>query len=238
MASQLGNIVKAQRFNELKQKVKQECKRRKYVGSVEQYGDTNWDFSNVPVIDKEITKEHYEKISIPMRKINWQVTPNGPFDRIIKDEDILSFETNVIAFSGRAIDNYWDETDCSLSCTGTCTTDCTTGCGGDCKNGCRGCGGACSSSCSGGCEGSCGTDCTGVCSDTCETGCGKGCEGECTKSCFQSGQTCQWDCTGGCNNTSVNSTCSDACVGNCRMNCQTQCSSDSGACGGDCKTYT
>lgn len=237
MASQLDNIIKAQRFNDLKAKVKAECLRRSYVGSVANYGSSEWDFSIPASADRIIDEDKYKKISIPTRKINWEVTPNGPSDRIINDADLLSFETNITAFKGRAIDNYWDPTDCSLSCTGTCTTSCTTGCGGGCDGGCRGCGGACSSSCSGGCEGGC-TSCTGECSGSCSDGCGNGCDGQCTTSCYQDGQTCKWDCTGDCNNSAKGSTCTDGCVGNCKMNCWTQCSSDSGACGGDCKTHT
>lgn len=233
MASELGNVVKAQRFNELKQKVREECKRRKYVGSVEQYGGTNWDFSNVPATDKEITQEHYEKISIPMRKINWQVTPNGPFNRIIKDEDLVSFETNYVAFRGRDIVDE-SPTDCSSSCTGTCTTSCTTGCGGSCDNTCTGCSG----SCRGGCSNTCLNGCSG-CGDECSSGClgvcGTGCEGHCTTSCYEDGATCkncQTSCSGG---SSATETCNkDGCVAACQMSCGTKCGSGGNTSGSSC----
>lgn len=239
MASELGNIVKAQRFNELKQKVKEECKRRKYVGSVEQYGGTNWDFSNVPATDKEITQEHYEKISIPMRKINWQVTPNGPFNRIIKDEDLVSFETNYVAFRGRDIKEMTpiEQSDCSSLCTGTCTNTCTGGCGdsctGKCKDSCSGgCSGGCSNTCSGGC-----TSCTSECADACLGVCGNGCKGQCTQSCYQDGavcSNCKDSCSGG---SSGSGACTDNCVSSCGKNCGDSCSKSGGSCGGDCASY-
>ena len=217
MASELDNIIKAQRFNELKTKVKNECLRRKYVGSVEEYGGSSWNFSNTPNTDREIEEDHYRKLSIPVRKINWKVTPNGPFDRIINDDDLLSFETNITAFEGREIDDYTTPTDCSSSCTGTCTTSCTTGCGSSCTGTCTGgCSGSCKSGCSGGCKSGC-TSCTGGCSNTCETGCGSGCIGECFSSCY-------------------NAACSNDCTTVCGKDCGTDCSSGGGACGNECKT--
>lgn len=228
MASELDSIIKAQRFNELKTKVKNECLRRKYVGSVEEYGGSSWNFSNTPNTDREIEEDHYRKLSIPVRKINWQVTPNGPFDRIINDADLLSFETNITAFEGREIDDNINPTDCSSSCTGTCTTSCTTGCGSSCSGTCTGgCSGSCSGGCKGGCKGSCGSDCSAVCQSECKGTCGNGCQGECTISCYQSGQQADGSCSDSAN-----------CVSSCAYKCGQECSDAGGSCGGNCKSYT
>ena len=181
MASELDNVIKVERFIELKTKVKNECLRRKYVGPVDEYGGSDWDFSPTPEADNIIDEDYYRKISIPLRKINWQNAPNGPFEREINDADLLTFEANVTAFMGREITDNVTPTDCSYSCTGTCTTSCTGGCG-------NGCTGQCTSSCWE--EGAACSSCSG-CSNECVGDCSKGCGYECSSDGAACGNECK-----------------------------------------------
>ena len=227
MASELDNVIKVERFIELKTKVKNECLRRKYVGPVDEYGGSDWDFSPTPEADNIIDEDYYRKISIPLRKINWQNAPNGPFEREINDADLLTFEANVTAFMGREITDNVTPTDCSYSCTGTCTTSCTGGCGNGCTGTCTGCSGSCTGGCKGTCKQYCGDSCAGgYCRLNCESGCGNGCAGQCTSSCWEEGAACS-SCSG----------CSNECVGDCSKGCGYECSSNGAACGNECKVY-
>lgn len=221
MASQLDKIVQIKRFTDLKANVKAECQKRKYIGSVEAYGSSEWDYSNtssttVPTKNKDIQKDHYNKISIPLRKINWTRVPNGPLNREINDYDLLNFETTWAAFNSRTITDR-SATDCSESCTGTCTTNCDTTCYGGCEGGCG-------SNCTGGCDNTCKRTCSGVCTVvcvgyTCQAACsgctcGDGCEHSCTISCATAetcAETCSTDCYGGCADT-----CATGCGQSCR----------------------
>ena len=236
MASELDNIIKAQRFNDLKAKVKEECLRRSHVGSVAAYGGSDWDFSTPASADRVIDEDKYRKISIPMRKINWQITPNGPVDRIINDADLLSFETNVAAFKTRKVADRTG-TDCvGSSCTGLCYNSCETSCSSDCTGDCDSCTGSCEGSCKSGCKGgctscsgSCGSDCTAECSSACHGKCGNGCEGSCTVQCATTS-----DSSGGCSSGSDPSGCTSSnCTGTCSGHCTTGCSSN---CEGGCWT--
>lgn len=215
MASKLDTIVKAQRFNDLKSRVKNECKRRKYIGSVEAYGDDSWDFINTPTTNTIAEDEQYRRITIPIKKINWKSAPNGPYDRIINDADLLTMETKIAAFETRSITTT-TATDCSSLCTGTCTQYCTTGCKGDCTGTCSGCTKTCRDDCTNSCEGGC-KGCTNTCREDCETACGIGCVGGCFTQCAAV-DTCSANC-------------SSACSGGCGNIC------GAGACGNNCKTY-
>lgn len=233
MASQLDNIIKAQRFNTLKAQVKAECLRRKYVGSVEEFGGSSWDFDHIPFANTEIEAEQYRKISIPMRKINWKVLPNGPFERVVNDADLLTFETKVVAFKGRSITDQ-SATDCAASCTGTCTTSCTGSCGGSCSGTCSGsCKGNCTGSCSGSCVGGC-TSCSDqTCKAECSAGCcGSGCQGTCNHSCGGSSK-CKDGVECGCSET-CSAACRDRCAGGCSGGCYT--TSCTGHCGNSCSS--
>ena len=57
--------VSADRFNELKARVKAECQRRAYSGSVSSYGGTAYDYSVVPAAGVIVKEEHREKNSNP-----------------------------------------------------------------------------------------------------------------------------------------------------------------------------
>lgn len=224
MASQLDQIIKADRFITLKNQVKEECKRRKYIGSVAAYGSSEWDYSDtatttIPAKDKEIQKDHYNKISIPLKKINWMKMPNGPLNREINDKDLVTLETMYAAFHNRSITSR-TTTDCAASCTGTCTTYCDTTCYGGCDGACgSGCTGKCEDTCKGGCIGWCSARCSGMtCQNVCSVcTCGDGCEGHCVISCAGV-ETCA-------------QTCASACKGGCAAECATGCGKSCFPCG-------
>ena len=65
-----GSIVDIDRLTKLKAKVKAECLRRKYTGSVENYGSPTYDFSNNPTVGGVIRKEYYDKNATPLNAIN------------------------------------------------------------------------------------------------------------------------------------------------------------------------
>lgn len=200
MSSELDYVVKQQRLRNLKAKVKAECLRRKYIGSVEEFGSSDWDFNDIPTTNRNIEAEQYRRLSIPARKINWEKLPNGPFKRVINDVDLLAFEVAISNFETRPIKST-AATDCHSSCTGTCTQSCT----GDCSSNCGGscatmCGGSCSNTCSYACYNSCYTSCMYDCEELCSS-CYMSCSNKCVHSCYGSCDSyCDGRCTGECYN--------------------------------------
>ena len=63
-------IVTAEKFNELKKRIKIECQRRCRKESVASYGEIDYDYSHIPKETESIRKEHYEKLTIPINAIN------------------------------------------------------------------------------------------------------------------------------------------------------------------------
>lgn len=208
-----GSIVDIDRLIKLKTKVKAECLRRKYNGSVESYGGNNYDFNTNPIEQGVILKEHYTKNSEPLNAINQTNTPNI-LPKTINNEDIYQMDWYVTTYRAVA-PNSTTENSCSNSCTGLCLS-CTGTCANGCSNTCtQTCGWDCSSSCLG-CSGSC-QSCTGSCSGTCSNSCTGGCSGTCTITCGSAG------CKGGCRT---------GCTGN--LGCTGKCSTACGDCGSTC----
>ena len=193
-------LLKPERFIILKQKIKQECQRRKYningkSISVAPYGETAYDYTNIPQTNNIIKEEHWDKLIVPMNQIN----SNNNYklaqeDKIPVEEKMFDIETKIDTYSQIAVTDR-SRTSCNGNCTGLCYTTCTTGCYGcsscsgcsgctsctSCSGGCDGCSG-CSGGCTGGCQGcgSCGsTPCATSCSGGCKGGC-KGCANSCT----------------------------------------------------------
>lgn len=151
-------LIDAQRFTDLKARVKAECLRRNVSsGSVASYGGTDYDYSTTPDSGVKIAQEHYEKLSVPLNAINSDTFPDTSGTRLITDADLTAMETFLDTAETRGMTS--SATDCSASCTGLCS----------------GCTGTCSGSCTGGCQGTCRTSCTG----SCEGGCWGGCGGQC-----------------------------------------------------------
>lgn len=208
------NLIEPSRIIELKARVKAECARRKYVGSVAEYSEAGYDFIETPIVDQKVLEEHYRQLAVPMNAINSNNTPDViGIDREITEEDFAKMEDYITRYESREIYDT-SPTDCSSSCTGTCTVDCTGGCGSGCSGTCRG---RCSGSCRGGCRGCSGT-CTGGCEGSCIS-----CAGECSSM-----------CSGGCSsNCSVG--CRGSCYTSCSAGCDTGCSKSCGSCEGDCQ---
>lgn len=191
--------VKADRFAALKAKVKAECLRRSYEGSVASYGGASYDYSEAPAAGRVIRQEHRDKLIGPMRAVNSDVIPAG--QGVVSEEELKNLETRATVWAARSIADQ-SGSDCKTGCTGTCYTGCTTGCSGcsgGCSGGCKGCSG-CGSGCAGGCTGECTTGCSGcgnACSTNCDgcTGCGSDCQTGCGQGC---GSGCARTCSGHC----------------------------------------
>lgn len=207
--------VSATRFTQLKAKVKAEMLRRKYSGSVANYGSSDFDYTVVPKLDGIVQTEHLDKLAVPMQAVNFEDIARTT--DLIKDSDLTTMESKITAWSARSLTDK-SGSDCMSGCTGTCYTGCATGC----TDSCSGCGGSCSNNCSGcdgcsGCGSGCANTCSGSCSGGCSGDCGSGCTGYCTGGC---GGVCSTGC----------GTCGSGCTGTCTGYCQWGCSS----CGGDC----
>ena len=72
-----GSIVDIDRLTKLKAKVKAECLRRKYNGSVENYGNSKYDFTNSPNEGGVIEREHYNNNATPLNAINKNLIPKA-----------------------------------------------------------------------------------------------------------------------------------------------------------------
>jgi hypothetical protein len=202
--------IEAERFAELKARVKAECLRRCHTGSVAEYGGEKYEYTNNPTEDHTVDVEHYEKLALPLSKIHSEKVPSLDGRRIVFDEDITEFEAALTLFETRPMT---DKTrgDCETSCTGACYT----GCSGDCTGGCE-------TTCSGECQGSC-TGCGSGCANTCEGSCSGGCSSSCSGGCKSS-------CTVTCGNTG----CVGSCLGLCSAGCTTSCQTSCGYCGTNC----
>lgn len=155
----------AQEFIELKERVDAEMKRRKYYGSLEEFGNLDW-IPEQPSVGRLIHKEQGA----------------GVIDNALRIEDI---EGLALVREGDIRPQYddlksklaqWesekneDETitpETTSSCRGACTGLCTQ----TCFETCLGC-----TSCSGGCGDRCTGTCFAACVSACETAC-SGCSG-------------------------------------------------------------
>lgn len=190
--------IQADRFAALKAKVKAECLRRCYSGSVAGYGGADYDYTAAPASGRVIRQEHRDKLIAPLRAIN----PDGIAQRTgpgaVSEAELANMEAKVTAWSARDLADT-SGSDCKSGCTGACYGGCATGCSG-CSGGCSGCGSGCSGGCSGcgsGCPNSC-SGCTGACGGACSADCTGECKGTCTGGCQNSCTGgCSWDCTGG-----------------------------------------
>lgn len=183
MALSVGNAILASDFIALKERVKAECNRRRYAGSVAEYAGVLYDYDVPPVAGGTIDVEYYNKIVTPMNAIldtGYTVLEKGD---AIPELSTLSNTLSTLEAEPAA----GDVSSCRASCTGLCKGSCESGCT-SCSDGCAstctsGCKGGCSgcSSCSGTCSGC--TSCVGGCSSTCQSTCRNGCVGTCTAVC-------------------------------------------------------
>lgn len=195
--------IKGERFAALKEKVKAECLRRCYSGSVAGYGGAAYDYTQPAAAGRVIRQEHRDKLSGPLAAINSDGIPQRSGPGPVTEAELAAMETKVAAWAARTMADK-SGSDCKTGCTGACYGGCATGCDG-CTGGCDGCSG-CGSGCSGGCSG-CGSGCPTGCS-----GCGHGCDTGCPDSCDNS-------CRGTCDGVSGCSGCAGGCSGSCGGYC-------------------
>lgn len=209
-------LVDAERFVKLKARVKAECLRRKFTGSISDFGGSEFNFKNQPQKGHLVDTEHYQKLSVPLSKINEDDIPSLEGNRIISDAEMTQMEAAVTRYETRSMSDT-TRGDCKTSCTGACHTACSSTCTG-------GCGQRCSGTCTGGCSGCSG--CSGSCSGSC-SGCGSGCSSGCYGSCSGS---CRETCSVECGYRGCIGTCLGLCSNGCRESCQKEC----GFCGTNC----
>lgn len=198
MAFGLHNPILAGDFNDLKARVKSECLRRKYNGSVAQYGDAAYDYTSIPTTGQPPLPEHLNKIIVPLNAIRNTGITETQSGFLVRD---ISYCEQLIG-ELESIEQDAANSGCSASCTGlcqgTCTDACTNGCKGGCKSGCKG---GCKSGCGTSCNIACADGCTDDCTGNCGADCGIACSGLCI-------QECANNCTGGCMNK-----CQGSCTG-------------------------
>ena len=184
MSLAVNNTILASDFISLKARIKAECSRRKYYGSVEKYASSQYDYTVTPVAGNAPLPEHYNKIIVPYNALSGSKLAVKTSQEVIPALKTLSDNLSTLEQISADSDSSGCKSSCTGLCQGTCTGTCTSGCTGSCS-------GTCSGSCSGGCGGACSIDCTGVCSDSCQLDCGYDCGSMCVYS-------CSGDCTGGC----------------------------------------
>lgn len=210
------SMVKYSRFTALKARVQSECLRRKYIGSVTDYGGADYYFDSKPATGHTVDEEHFEKLAIPLNAINSDKVPYIDGKRIVSEEEMTAMEAAVTLFETRSMTDR-TQGDCKTSCTGACYTGCASTCTGSCGSGCSGtCVGTCRgcSGCSGTCRGGC-TGCGSGCSSTCKGSCTGSCDTTCTMTCGYNG-------------------CSGSCMGLCFNGCTTSCGGQCSTCGNSC----
>lgn len=190
MSIGLHNPILAQDFISIKARVKAECARRKYNGSVESYSTSSYDYTVQPTERGIPTPEHFNKIIIPMNAMvdtGFNQTQKGYLER-----DFSSVVSKLATLESIEIDAA--VSGCKSSCTGLCQGTCTGTCTGGCTGNCTGnCGGNCTSGCTSNCGGNCAGGCTGGCGNACNRACSIGCSGSCSGGCSK---LCQGSCKG------------------------------------------
>ena len=194
------NNLTADQINIIKSRLRNEMNRRRSYGSLEAYGKQSYEFSFIPVVDKNITTDQGIKTINPLL----EVCDLGDLIKVVMDDvlpytfDVNDLNAMITQLSSEPMAGTQSScrSACSGLCIGTCGNKCS-GCTNQCTNSCTSCGmctSACVSSCSscGGCAGQC-TGCNGTCTGCsssckgncmgCSSGCGGGCEGGCTTTC-------------------------------------------------------
>lgn len=190
MGLSVGNVILASDFNLIKARVKAECARRKYVGSVASYASADYDYAEIPTQGENVLPEHWNKIIIPMNQImDTGFTTKESGDVV---QQLLTLSNLLGQLENEATDGAVSS--CRSTCTGLCV--------GACSSGCMGCTGGCASTCSQSCTGGCSgcSSCSGSCVGGCRT---EACKGGCsTEGC--KGGHCRTNCSAFCtNNTRI-----------------------------------
>lgn len=183
-----GDLILAADFIAIKARVKAECARRKYNGSVASYAGSSYDYTVTPQEGNVPLAEHFNKIITPLNAITdtgRTTTGNG-----YRVREIYDVEQKLTALE--AIEITAASSGCKSSCTGLCQGTCTTGCTG-CTSTCgSSCGSSCNVACSVGCWNACYEDCAAGCYSSCDRNCSPTCATNCYNTCFG---TCEGGCS-------------------------------------------
>lgn len=205
MSLAAGNTILASDFINLKARIKAECARRKYNGSVASYANSQYDYTVTPTAGNHVLPEHYNKIVVPYNALTGSNLPRKKVDDVVPA--LKNISDNLAILEAKSPED--PSSGCKASCTGLCQGTCASGCTsctGSCTNACTSCTGGCKASCTGGC-----TSCTGGCGDICHTDCATGCYSKCDDSCSP---TCSYNCA---------LSCTGSCEGGCLVRCKGIC---------------
>ena len=199
MALSENNTYLASEFIALKARVKAECARRRYNGSVASYASAAYDYTVTPQSGNPVLPEHVNKIVEPVNAITptgYKTVHSGEIIKALQNvSDTLTYLESVpITYNGAS---------CNGTCTGLCYGTCTGGCRGTCTGSCTG---GCLQSCSGNCSAACADTCSGSCATWCEVNCSEECDNLCAQTCVS---TCIGGCKGECKGTCTGSIMND-----------------------------
>lgn len=186
MSLAVNNLILASDFIALKARIKAECARRQYNGSVAQYASATYDYTVSPESGNAPLPEHYNKIIVPYNALTGSKLATKSAQNIIPA--LQSVSDGLAVLEQISVDS--DSSGCKSSCTGLCQGTCASGCTsctGSCANSCTSCTGGCTGSCTDGCTDNC-TDacafnCSSYCANSCYTSCSEGCLNACKGSC-------------------------------------------------------
>lgn len=197
MALNSGDVFSATDFINLKARVKAECARRKYNGSVASYATATYDYTVVPSAGTVPLPEHFNKIITPMNAmVNTGLSTVSSGSLVVQLASISSALSTLEAKDVTA-SNAGCKSSCTGLCQGTCTGTCISGCSSGCKGSCKGsCSGSCANQCIDTCKDVCASDCTATCGLGCSVGCVDTCSGTCSDGCMGA---CKGWCKGGVN---------------------------------------
>lgn len=202
MGLNAGDVISASAFTELKARIKAECSRRKYNGSVASYAGASYDYTVTPTTGDVPLPEHFNKIIVPLNAIiNTGMSQEASGD-VVYQMSTISASLTTLENIGATAASSGCKASCTGLCQGTCASACTTGCTGACKGTCKGtCTGGCGSNCAGTCWAACFVNCDTYCTDTCDSVCAFSCTADCAGGCkggCLSG--CMGTCKGGVQN--------------------------------------
>lgn len=202
MALNSGDVFSATDFINLKARVKAECARRKYNGSVASYATATYDYTVVPSANTVPLPEHFNKIITPMNAMVNTGRSTVSSGSLVAQLASISSALSTLEAKDVTASNAGCKASCTGLCQGTCASACTTGCTGACKGTCKGtCTGGCGSNCAGTCWAACFVNCDTYCTDTCDSVCAFSCTADCAGGCkggCLSG--CMGTCKGGVQN--------------------------------------
>lgn len=185
MALNSGDVFSATDFINLKARVKAECARRKYNGSVASYATATYDYTVVPSANTVPLPEHFNKIITPMNAMVNTGRSTVSSGSLVAQLASISSALSTLEAKDVTASNAGCKSSCTGLCQGTCTGTCTSGCSSGCKGSCKGsCSGSCANQCIDTCKDVCASDCTATCGLGCSYGCVDTCSGTCSDGCM------------------------------------------------------